>query len=95
MERATLPFDTPLEVGAASLMIEYKGCMNDKMKGFYRSSAKIGDDTIRCGCTQFESTDARRAFPCWDEPAHKATFIVELTVPKHLDVVSNMPGMYI
>ena len=43
--------------------------------------------------TQFESLDARRAFPCWDEPARKAIFGVTLTVPKHMDAFSNMPEL--
>ena len=43
--------------------------------------------------TQFESLDARRCFPCWDEPAAKAIFEVGLIIPKHLTAFSNMPEL--
>ena len=42
------------------------------------------------GCTYTQPTDARRALPCWDEPAHKATFDVTLVVPKDKVALSNM-----
>ena len=91
-EQWTLPLTSALKEGSAKLVIEFIGNLNDKMKGFYRSKYKLSDGNDGfCGCTQFEATDARRAFPCWDEPAVKATFSVEITCPKELVVLSNMP----
>ena len=57
------------------LRVEFAGVLNDKLRGFYRSTF-TDDDGARhtIAVTQFEATDARRAFPCWDEPAHKAVF---------------------
>ncbi|CAO3595525.1 unnamed protein product [Absidia cylindrospora] len=60
------------------------------MAGFYRSSYKDDTGNIKyLATTQFEATDARRAFPCWDEPSLKATFDVTLVVPSHLTALSN------
>mmetsp|Transcript_29685 Transcript_29685/g.53877 ORF Transcript_29685/g.53877 Transcript_29685/m.53877 type:complete len:887 (-) Transcript_29685:86-2746(-) len=76
------------------LKIEYTGFLNNQMAGFYRSSyTDIHGESKIMASTQFESLDARRAFPCWDEPARKAIFGVTLTVPKHMDVFSNMPEL--
>jgi puromycin-sensitive aminopeptidase len=61
------------------------------MKGFYRSRYTIDGEQRYAAVTQFEATDARRAFPCWDEPAHKAIFHVRLTVPTNRVALSNMP----
>jgi aminopeptidase N len=75
------------------LQITYVGCLNNQMAGFYRSSYKdaiTGKDKM-VASTQFEALDARRAFPCVDEPAAKATFSVTLIVPNHLECFSNMP----
>ncbi|KAG1335968.1 hypothetical protein G6F62_006431 [Rhizopus arrhizus] len=75
----------------AVLEIHFEGELNDQMAGFYRSSYKdVDGNTQYLATTQFESTDARRAFPCWDEPNLKATFDVTLIVPAHLVALSNM-----
>lgn len=73
-------------------MIEYDGEINDKMKGLYRSKylGPEGDERY-AAVTQFEATDARRCFPCWDEPAIKATFDITVTVPQDRIALSNMP----
>mmetsp|Transcript_42218 Transcript_42218/g.88662 ORF Transcript_42218/g.88662 Transcript_42218/m.88662 type:complete len:973 (-) Transcript_42218:176-3094(-) len=76
------------------LTIEYTGFLNNQMAGFYRSSyTDIHGKSKIMASTQFESLDARRAFPCWDEPARKSIFGVTLTVPKHMDAFSNMPEL--
>eukprot|EP00466_Bigelowiella_natans_P014562 jgi/Bigna1/67328/fgenesh1_pg.3_\ len=56
------------------LKMRWKGELNDKLKGFYRSSYKDEGSTKFMAVTQFEATYARMAFPCWDEPAFKAIF---------------------
>jgi len=72
------------------LLIEFSGILNDKLHGFYRSSYKGADGQDKpLASTQFESTDARRAFPCWDEPSLKAVFQVTLVVDEKLTAISN------
>ena len=91
-EVATYTFDAPLPAGSAVLEIAFSGILNDQLHGFYRST--YTDPTgvkHTIATTQFENTDARRAFPCWDEPAFKATYQVNLTVPSHLAAYSNAP----
>ncbi len=90
-ETITLEFPKRLRKGAAELLLKFSGELNDKMQGFYRTSYKVGNQKHWGAATQFEATDARRAFPCWDEPAVKATFKVALTVPGNMTVLSNMP----
>eukprot|EP00531_Pseudo-nitzschia_arenysensis_P006209 CAMPEP_0116127934 /NCGR_PEP_ID=MMETSP0329-20121206/7097_1 /TAXON_ID=697910 /ORGANISM="Pseudo-nitzschia arenysensis, Strain B593" /LENGTH=888 /DNA_ID=CAMNT_0003622051 /DNA_START=101 /DNA_END=2767 /DNA_ORIENTATION=+ len=74
------------------LKIDFVGCLNNQMAGFYRSHYKDsnGNDKI-VASTQFEALDARRAFPCVDEPSAKATFVLTLVVPSGLECFSNMP----
>lgn len=74
------------------LSLEYTGEINDKMHGFYRSSYKDEQNREKfLASTQFESTYARYAFPCFDEPIYKATFDVSLVVDPDVTAISNMP----
>ena len=84
-EQATFTFPQPLRAGNNSLAIVFSGTLNDKLRGFYLSKTKARNYAV----TQFESTDARRAFPSFDEPAFKATFDVALTVDKGDTAISN------
>ncbi|KAI8976962.1 peptidase family M1-domain-containing protein [Pilobolus umbonatus] len=92
LDRVTFVFDTVFKKESQpELHIHYKGILNDQMVGFYRSSyTDTAGDIKYLATTQFEAADARRAFPCWDEPAIKSTFDVTLTVPKDLTALSNM-----
>ncbi|KAF6299265.1 aminopeptidase puromycin sensitive [Rhinolophus ferrumequinum] len=90
-EKVTLSFPSTLQPGTGTLKIDFVGELNDKMKGFYRSKYTTPSGEVRyAAVTQFEATDARRAFPCWDEPAIKATFDISLVVPKDRVALSNM-----
>ena len=93
-------FDQPLcgpnegaeETQTIALTIVFKGFLNNQMAGFYRSSySDIHGNTQVMASTQFEALDARRCFPCVDEPAVKAIFGLKLTVDSHLTCLSNMP----
>ncbi len=77
--------------GNASLRIGFTGINNDKLHGFYRSSYMDGKKERCLLTTQFEAADARRCFPCFDEPELKALFNVSLIVKRDLDCVSNTP----
>ena len=72
------------------LKIDFKGVLSDDLKGFYKASYKDENNNVKyLATTQFEATDARRAFPCWDEPAFKSTFSVKLCVPDKFSAVSK------
>ena len=94
-ETATISIaGTPADglVGNQSLRMSFQGELNDKLRGFYRSQYTNPEgETAYLATTQFEATDARRALPCWDEPAVKATFQVTLNVPEEMAAVSNTP----
>ena len=92
-KKETLTISTKQKIsGKLKLCIEFTGILNDRLLGFYRSKyTDPNGKTKYMATTQFEAADARRAFPCWDEPATKATFDVSLLVDKNSMAVSNMP----
>jgi aminopeptidase N len=84
-EMVTFSVDRPVPAGPASIAVTYAGLLNDKLRGFYLSVA----NGRRYAVSQMEATDARRAFPSFDEPAYKATFDISLTVAAADHVISN------
>ena len=88
-ETATFTFPKNISTGKIKLTLVFKGILNDKMRGFYRSKYAIKGKEYHMATTQFEATDARRAFPCFDEPAQKAVFNVSLIIPKGKTAISN------
>ena len=91
-QRCRVRFETPLQPGSWRLHLSFTGSLNDKLRGFYRSTYHDTHGQARpLAATQFEATDARRAFPCWDEPAFKAVFAATLAIDPALTAVSNTP----
>ena len=88
-ETVTLRFPMPLPRGPARLEIVFNGEILERLRGFYRSQK----DGARYASTQFEAADARRAFPCFDEPEFKARFALTLVVPSGVTAVSNGPAL--
>ncbi|KAL6596142.1 hypothetical protein ACP70R_047506 [Stipagrostis hirtigluma subsp. patula] len=86
-------FDRELPVGEGVLKMDFTGTLNDQMRGFYRSKYEYNGELRNMAVTQFEAADARRCFPCWDEPAFKAKFKLTLEVPSELVALSNMPAV--
>ncbi|KAI1325932.1 peptidase family M1 [Xylariaceae sp. FL0255] len=101
-QRATLQFSEEIPASAkATLKIGFTGIINHDMAGFYRSkykptvpaaaSVQRNESFHYMMSTQFESCDARRAFPCFDEPRLKSTFDFEIEIPEDQVALSNMP----
>jgi puromycin-sensitive aminopeptidase len=89
-ERARIALDRTAQPGDWTLELTFSGILNAKLAGFYRSTYRDADGREHViAATQFESTDARKAFPCWDEPDFKATFKVTLVIDKELTAISN------
>ena len=91
-ERATFALERTLVAGSATLHVQFHGTLNDKLIGFYASTYTADDGSTKViATTQMEATDARRAFPCWDEPDLKAVFGITLVVDDGLLAISNSP----
>lgn len=88
-ETVTLTFPKALPKGKGKLKLVFRGVLNDKLRGYYRSTYQFEGQTKHLATTQFEATDARRAFPCFDEPNIKAVFEVTLIVPNAHEAISN------
>jgi puromycin-sensitive aminopeptidase len=84
-ELATITFPRPLPAGIARLCIGFRGTILARLRGFYRSQK----DGARYAATQFEAADARRAFPCFDEPEFKARYALTLNIPAELAAIAN------
>lgn len=91
-QTTTIKLDSRLSKGQkVQLRQKFTGQLNDQMAGFYRASSKGQDGKPKyLAVSQFEPTDARRAFPCFDEPALKAEYTVTLIADKHMTCLSNM-----
>src|SRR5450631_1551054 len=85
-ETATLTIGQPLQPGPATIHIRYQGILSHDLRGFYLGTNEQGQSYA---ATQFEATDARRAFPAFDEPAYKATFDITAIAPKNMVAISN------
>jgi tricorn protease interacting factor F2/3 len=77
--------------GKITIDLEFQGILNDRLLGFYRSQYVQNGKTKYLATTQFEAADARRAFPCWDEPEAKATFEISIITDNKFTAISNMP----
>jgi puromycin-sensitive aminopeptidase len=91
-ERLFVTPDDGVATGPHRLAISFRGVLNDQLRGWYRSTY-VDDDGVEhvIATSQMQSTDCRRAFPCWDEPDLKAVFGVTLVVEDGLLAVSNGP----
>ncbi len=90
-ETLTLSVPKELPVGAARLVIEFSGKLSERPQGLYITRYPTAQGEQRALITQFEATDARRMFPCWDEPVFRATFQLTVVFPAKDNAVSNMP----
>lgn len=88
-EKLVLKAPEKWPAGVLELDISYTGEINNKMAGFYRSFYKKKNEDMAIAVTQFEESDARRAFPCFDHPGYKAVFFITMVVPQGLKVFSN------
>jgi aminopeptidase N len=91
-QRTTLTTRTTLTPGRHVLVLAYRGKMETEPIGLFRQNYLApGGKAGTMISTQFESTDARRMFPCWDEPAFRARFSLSVTTKSAWTAISNTP----
>jgi aminopeptidase N len=90
-ETATLTFAQPLTAGAHRLHVSFTALINAFGRGLFFVDYPTDKGVKRMLSSQLEPADARRIFPCWDEPAFKATLALTVTVPRTFLAVGNMP----
>jgi len=90
-QQVKFDFGQPLAAGSYQLAIDYTGKIGSQSSGMFHLDYDSAAGSKRALYTQFEAADARRMFPSWDEPAYRATFALEATVPSAQMAVSNMP----
>jgi aminopeptidase N len=90
-QTATLTFPHPLAAGPHKLRIGFTAQINSYGRGLYSVDYPTDKGKKRMLSSHLEPAEARRVFPCWDEPAFKATFALTVTVPRSFLAVSNMP----
>ncbi len=89
-EQVVLNWPEAIKPGPALLSVHFTGTMSVDLRGLYRTEVKDSHDAQSAiASTQMEPTDARRVFPCWDEPDLKAVFQVALVVDEELQALSN------
>lgn len=90
-QTATFAFDKQIPPGNYQLALDYTGIIGTQAVGLFAIDYDTAAGKKRALYTQFEASDARRMIPSWDEPAYKATFVLEALVPHGQMAVSNMP----
>lgn len=78
--------------GEIEIQIDYYGRINSQMAGFYHSTYRHSNGSETIAVTQFQESDARRAFACMDHPFYKAGFTIEMIVDREMAAISNMPA---
>jgi aminopeptidase N len=84
-ETVTFAVARPIPAGTATVNVQFTGTLNDQLRGFYYSQGPTRGYAV----TQLEATDARRAYPSFDEPAYKATFDIALMIDRGDIAISN------
>jgi aminopeptidase N len=87
----TLTLPRPLVAGDYEIKLSFRGKLNERPNGLFITRYQTGSESGRALVTQMEATDARRMFPCWDEPVYRATFELTALIPEKQSALSNMP----